>query len=146
MTTAKENMRLMKRLDDAWNSKDWGTFHKLHTSDVNVYWPGQSEPTRGIHLHQKEAEIFFSTFPDNRIENDPYIVIFGQENWTCSIANFSGTHTNSMIGENGKTIPPTNKKFQIELCTVAHWKKGQIMEERLFYDLVGLMRQLGWIK
>jgi predicted ester cyclase len=51
-----------------------------------------------------------------------------------------------MISENGKTIPPTNKKFKIELCTVAHWKNGQIMEERIFYDLVGLMRQLGWIQ
>ena len=146
MTTSKENMRLMKILDEAWNSKDWGTFNKLHATDVNVYWPGQSEPTRGVHQHQKEAKIFFNTFPDNLIENDPYIVIFAQKDWTCSIANFSGTHTNSMTGENGKTIPPTNKKFQIELCTVAHWKKGQIIEERLFYDLVGLMRQIGWIQ
>ena len=144
--TTKENMRLMKILDDAWNSKDWDTFNKLHTSDVNVYWPGQSEPTRGVHIHQKEAEIFFNTFPDNRIENDPYIVLFGQDDWTCSIANFTGTHTNPMVGENRKTIPPTNKKFHIEFCTVAHWKNGQIMEERLFYDLVGLMRQLGWIQ
>ena len=144
--TTKENMRLMKILDDAWNSKDWDIFNKLHTNDVNVYWPGQSEPTRGVYIHQKEAEMFFNTFPDNRIENDPYIVLFGQDDWTCSIANFSGTHTNPMVGENGKTIPPTNKKFHIEFCTVAHWKNGQIMEERLFYDLVGLMRQLGWIQ
>lgn len=142
----EENMRLMKMLDDAWNSQEWDTFNKLHTNDVTVYWPGQSEPTRGVHIHQKEAEMFFNAFPDNRIENDPYLVFFGQENWTCSIANFSGTHTGAMVGENGKTIPPTNKKFYIELCTVAHWNNGQIMEEKLFYDLVGLMRQLGWIQ
>jgi len=142
----EENMRLMKMLDEAWNAQEWDTFNKLHTNDVTVYWPGQSGPTRGVHIHQKEAEMFFNAFPDNRIENDPYIVLFGQDDWTCSIANFSGTHTNVMVGENGKTIPPTNKKFHIEFCTVAHWKNGQIMEERLFYDLVGLMRQLGWIQ
>ena len=51
-----------------------------------------------------------------------------------------------MVGENGKTIPPTNKKFHIELCTVAHWKKGKINEEKLFYDLIELMRQLDWIQ
>jgi hypothetical protein len=43
----EENLRLMKTLDDAWNSQDWETFKKRHASDVAVYWPGQPEPTRG---------------------------------------------------------------------------------------------------
>jgi len=38
---------------------------------------------------------------------------------------------------------PTNKKFHIEFCTVAHWKNGEIVEEKLFYDLVGLLKQIG---
>jgi SnoaL-like polyketide cyclase len=44
-----------------------------------------------------------------------------------------------------KIIEPTNKKFQIEFCTVAHWKNNKIVEEKLFYDLVGLMKQIGVI-
>jgi SnoaL-like polyketide cyclase len=48
-----------------------------------------------------------------------------------------------MMAAGGKTIPPTNKKFQIEFCTVAYWKNGQIDEENLFYDQMGMMRQLG---
>jgi ketosteroid isomerase-like protein len=48
-----------------------------------------------------------------------------------------------MKGADGKEIQPTNKKFKIEFCTVAHWKDGEIIEEKLFYDLVGLMRQIG---
>lgn len=28
-------------------------------------------------------------------------------------------------------------------CTVAHWVNGEIVEEKLFYDLVGLLRQIG---
>jgi hypothetical protein len=49
-----------------------------------------------------------------------------------------------MKGADGKVIPPTNKKFHVEFCTVAHWSKdGEILEERLFYDLVGLMKQIG---
>ena len=38
----EENMRLMKTLDDAWNSQDWDTFSNRHTEDVIVRWPGQS--------------------------------------------------------------------------------------------------------
>jgi hypothetical protein len=44
-----------------------------------------------------------------------------------------------MKGANGKIIPPTNKSFKVEFCTIATWKDGEIVEERLFYDLVGLM-------
>lgn len=46
-------------------------------------------------------------------------------------------------GLDGKMIPPTNKKFEIEFCTVAHWKNGEIVEEKLFYDLVGMLKQIG---
>jgi hypothetical protein len=48
-----------------------------------------------------------------------------------------------MIGSDGKTIEPTNKNFKVDFFTVAHWKDGKIIEENLFYDLVGMMRQLG---
>jgi hypothetical protein len=31
------------------------------------------------------------------------------------------------------TIPSSNKKFQVEFCTVSHRKNGKIDEENLFY-------------
>jgi hypothetical protein len=40
-------------------------------------------------------------------------------------------------------IPPTNKSFKLEFCTIAKWENGKIVEERLFYDLVGMLRQIG---
>jgi hypothetical protein len=142
--TVEENKQLMITLDDAWNSQDWDTFNKRHAEEVAVYWPGQPDPTRGQHAHKEEAEQFFKTFPDNRVGNHPYVVLLGEGHWTCSVANFTGTMTGPMAGPDGTTIQPTNKKFQVEFCTVAHWnEKGEITEEKLFYDLVGLMKQIG---
>jgi predicted ester cyclase len=138
----EENMNLMKTLDDAWNSQDWNTFSKRHSDDVIVRWPGQP-PTQGIEAHKKEGEYFFNAFPDNHVENNPYKVFFGHDDWTCSIAEFTGTHEGIMIDPDGKSIPATNKKFKVDFCTVAHWKEKKIVEENLFYDLVGMMRQLG---
>ncbi len=137
----------MVTLDDAWNagpkSALWDTFRKRHTEDVAVYWPGGAPPTRGRHNHDLEAVEFFKTFPDNHLINRPYKIFVAEGNHTCSLADFSGTMSGPMkMG--GKTIPPTNKKFQVEFCTVATWNdKGEITEERLFYDLVGLMHQIG---
>ena len=70
-------------------------------------------------------------------------MLIAQGDWTCSVARFTGTMTGPMKGADGKEIPPTNKSFEVEFCTVAHWKDGEIVEEKLFYDLVGLMKQIG---
>jgi predicted ester cyclase len=48
-----------------------------------------------------------------------------------------------MKGADGKIIPPTGKKFKVEFCTVAHWINGEIVEEKLFYDKMELMKQIG---
>jgi hypothetical protein len=48
----------------------------------------------------------------------------------------------SMKGPDGKIVPPTNKKCEIEFCTVARWTNGEIVEEKLFYDLVGMLKQI----
>jgi hypothetical protein len=144
----ERNLNLMKTLDDAWNAGPedplWETFRQRHTQNVEVYWPGQPDPTRGRHNHDLEAVEFFKTFPDNHLINNPYKILIGQGDLTCTIADFSGTMKGPMKGAGGKWIPPTNKKFHVEFCTVAHWNEaGEIVEERLFYDLVGLLKQVG---
>lgn len=140
---AADNTDLMTTLDDAWNRQDWDTFKKRHAQNVAVYWPGQTEPTRGREAHFKEGMAFAKAFPDNRVGNRPYLTLFGHGDWTCSVAVFTGTHKGPMLGPGGKTIPPTNKAFRLELCTVAKWKGGEIVEEKLFYDSSSMMRQLG---
>jgi len=144
----KRNLDLMKTLDDAWNagpgSPLWETFRKRHHENVAVYWPGGAPPTMGRRNHDLEAAEFFRTFPDNHLVNDPYKILFGNGDYTCTVADFSGTMKGPMKGAEGKVIPATNKSFHVEFCTIAHWnEEGEILEERLFYDLVGLLKQIG---
>ena len=144
--SAVRNMELMQTLDDAWNAQDVQTFAKRHRDDVVVRWPGQP-PTHGIKAHTQEAIDFFKTFPDQHLDNRPYRTFFASGDWTCSIARFTGTMTGPMKGSDGKEIPPTGKSFEVDFCTVARWDdKGQIIEENLFYDLVGFMKQIGLSK
>lgn len=89
MSTVEENMRLMQTLDDAWNSQDWVTFDKRHAKEVDVFWPGQSQPTHSRSSHREEAIAFFK-------------VLFGQGDWTCSVADFTGTFKGPMTIPDGK--------------------------------------------
>jgi hypothetical protein len=34
----KENLGLMKTLDDAWNSQNWEIFRKRHSEDTAPHW------------------------------------------------------------------------------------------------------------
>ena len=133
---------LMTTLDDSWNAQDLDIFSKRHKPDTVVRWPGQT-PTHGIEAHRQEALDFFRAFPDQHLDNRPYKVLINDGDWTCSVAHFTGTMTGPMKGPDGKDIPPTGKSFEVDFCTVARWDNGQIVEENLFYDQVGFLRQIG---
>ena len=139
---AQDNLRRMHELDDAWNAQDWETVAEFHADDVAVFWPGGNPPTQGNPDHIAESKEYAKTFPDNRVENRPYKVEFGQGDWTCTVATHSGTFKGPLKMPTG-TIQPTGKRFEVEFCTVAHWKNGKIVEEKLFYDLVVVMKQIG---
>lgn len=139
---ARENKELMQTLDDAWNSQDWDTFEARHAEKTVVNWPGQAEPTVGVHDHRQESVEFCKIF-DNRLDNRPYKVLLADGDWTCSVARWTGTMIGPMTAPDGTTIEPTHKSFELDFCTVARWENGQIVEENLFYDQVGLMRQIG---
>ena len=143
MSTVEENMSLMQTLDDAWNAQDWVTFEKRHAAQVDVFWPGQEKPTHGRPSHKEEAIAFFETFPDNRVENRPYRIFFGQGDYTCSVTEMSGTFKGPMPTPDGKIIQPNGRKFKLDFCTVAHWKSGEFVEEKLFFDKILMMQQLG---
>jgi predicted ester cyclase len=141
----ERNLRLMQQGDDGANSQNWDTFATTHTPDVIVHMPGRlfSEATKGTEIHLKDAAEFPKIFPDMWIFNHPYLVTFGQGDWTCAVAKLAGTMKEPMTLPSGKIIPVTNKKFEVPMCTVARWIDGKIAEEWIFADQLSMMRQIG---
>jgi len=73
---------------------------------------------------------------------DTYQVTFGQGDWTCTLSRLSGTTNDSIKGINGDVIQGSNKEFDIEVCTVTHCKNGEIVEQKVFFDLVGMQKHI----
>lgn len=141
---AEKNIRLQRIIIDGMNARDWDIFDKHHAEEVIVRYPGGVPPTIGRVPHRKENEDLYKAFPDNYIQGNPFKALFGQGDWTCAINEFTGTHTGPLVGLGGKIIPPTNKKVKFDIITIAHWNnRGEILEEDIFYDQVGVYRQLG---
>ena len=141
--SVEENMRLMQTLDDAWNSQDWATFEKRHAKDVDVFWPAQADPTHGRQSHKDEAIAFFKIFPDNKVGTGHRRSSSARETIPALSPSSRARLRARMTTPDGKVIPPNGKKFKVDFCTVAHWKKGEIVEEKLFYDKISLMQQIG---
>jgi len=118
--SAEENLELMQTLDDVWNAQDWDTFEQRHKSDTTVSWPGQP-PTHGIKDHRAEGVAMFKTFPDDKVGNRRYKALFASDDWTCSIARFTGTMTGPMVLADGTEIP---RRASPSRSTSAPWRAG----------------------
>jgi hypothetical protein len=139
----KNLMAFMQSLDDAWNARDWETFKKLHSRDTAVKRPGIGAATKDIHEYISEIKEFLKAFPDSRVDSGHYKAFITQGSWTCSVAKFTGTMTGLMKMPKCEIISPTNRPFEVDLCTVAHWLEGEVVRKNIFYDLASFKQQVG---
>ena len=104
--SAEENLQRMKTLDDSWNAQNWEVFRKRHSADTRCTGPDSRIRPRGRDAHQAESEAFFKSI-ENHLENNPYQVMFGSGDWTCTIAKWKG----KMIGpwQGGRQGPCTRR-------------------------------------
>ncbi|MFA5246060.1 MAG: ester cyclase [Pedobacter sp.] len=141
---ALTEMRLVRfdSLDyEFYSNQDWKNFNISHADDIKVIYPDGSI-TQGLapqHIDMLTPMFVFA--PDTKIKNHP--VRFGSGDWTCVIGEMEGTFSKPMPIGNGKTIPPTNKKFKLAMSTIGHWKDGKMIEEYLFWDNQAFMKQIG---
>jgi predicted lactoylglutathione lyase/ketosteroid isomerase-like protein len=143
------NVDLVRNIDIAYqagpDSPLWESFLSTHSEDVKVLWPGRPQPTVGLHKHDVDCREFLTAF-DNRLATNPYKILFGEGDYTCSVVDWTVTMKGPTRGADGKMVPPTGKTARLELCFVTTWKDGKILEERIFYDAGELMRQLGLLE
>lgn len=128
---------------DVFSDQKWELLSVSHAEDIVVHWP-DGHTTTGIEKHIEDLKAMFVYAPDTKIETHP--IRFGSGEWTCVTGEMTGTFSRPMPIGGGKTIPPTDKKFKLPMCTVGRWKDGRMMEEYLFWDNQTFMQQIGLAK
>jgi len=140
-----EHLKKFDALDfDVFSNQKWNRLADSHSDDVRVIWPDGHETT-GIEPHKKDLAAMFTALPDLKIRSHP--VSFGSGDWTAAIGVMEGTFSKPMPSGTGKTtIKPTNKKVNLRMATLAHWRDERIYEEYLFWDNEAFKKQLGLSK
>ena len=131
---------IIERHFKSFNDHDGKSWAAHYTNNVVIRDPQYAEPLQGRDAVQKDIENFFAAFPDiqfsvtNRIASGDQIVVEGVA---------TGTHRGSMETPNG-TLKATNKQAKIAFALFMQVDdSGHIAAERRYYDLAGMMQQLG---
>ena len=77
------------------------------------------------------------------VDDGTYPLVFSQGDWTCAVSRLTGTTNVSMRCLNGSTIQPTSQEFELGVCIVTCSKQGEIVEQKVFFDLAGMQKQIG---
>jgi predicted ester cyclase len=138
-TTIADNVRIVEQAwVDSINKRDKENFLDLHRESAVLYDPTLGS-LKGRSALDKMWTGLLKMFPDYHIRK---VRGFGQDDWVCLEVEESGT-MKGPIHAGPREIQPTGKSFKIPSSIICRVEEGQIGEVRIYFDVLGLMAQLG---
>jgi len=133
-----------RKLTEGINAHNIDAATNVYASDAVAYDPMYPEPLRGRDAIRKDTATFFRAFPDLRFEILS-IVDKDERNGAAEI-RMTGTHTGPLESPTGEDIPPTKKRIELKAAVFGRLNdRGEIVEERRYYDVGTMLRQLGLV-
>src|SRR5215831_3175285 len=140
LSSAADRSLVEKAWVDALSNKNIDELVNLHSEDVVLHDPTLPKSLKGQSELRGLIEGLFRMFPDYNVSK---VRSFGQGEWVCLEAEETGTMKGPIHGPGGHMVQPTGKSFKIQSSIVCRTAGGKISEVRIYYDVLGLMGQLG---
>ncbi len=133
-----------RKLAKAISAHDIDGAAKLYATDAVAYDPMYPQPLKGRDAIKKDNANFFRAFPDLRFEI--VSVIEKDDRTGAGEIRMTGTHTGPLESPTGEEIPATNKRIDLKGAAFVRLnEQGEIVEERRYYDVGAILRQLGLV-
>ncbi|TWD82451.1 steroid delta-isomerase-like uncharacterized protein [Kribbella amoyensis] len=130
----QDNVELLQGLYKLLASGDLDRAAAHLTEDFVAHQPGRPEPSLGRDTWRAGAQHMLDAFPDLRITIDD---IFGAGDQVVVRLHFAGTHQGPFL-----EIPPTQRQVEFASLELYRVEDGQVAEEWVAPDMLGLLRQL----
>ena len=125
---------------EAFNRHDAAAFAACYTAKAVVADPQSPDLLSGTEAIGKDIGDWFGAFPD--IETRVTRTVLNGASYAAEWS-MSGTHKGPLVMPDGH-VPATGKRLRINVATIGRVDaEGRIVEERRYYDLAGVMSQLG---
>ena len=132
-----DNVRLHREALEAFNSRDMDAIVRPYGEDIVVTDHAQHQTMKSAEGIRSWNQAWIDSFSDAMLED---IQCFSAGDRT--VARFTGRGTNDGPFA---SFEPTNQRAQVDLCDVARWRDGKIVEQHLYYDMYGVLAQLGHV-
>jgi len=131
LAIARENI-------NAYNAADWGRFKSTLSAD-STYEELATQRRLGVDDAVEATKDWKRSFPDS---TGTITKSFGSGDDAVLEITWNGTHTGELRGPLG-SIPPTGKRVVIKAVQVIKVRGDKIAETRHYFDLMGLLQQIG---
>lgn len=135
MPTDDYKEKVRRGFEEGMNRQNFALFEEyLAPNYVNHSLPAPMPGPQGFIL---VVQGFFSAFPDFRVTLED---IVAEGNLVSTRGYMSGTHQGDFQG-----IPPTGKTVKVAYCDLWRGENGQLVENWVQLDMLGMLQQLGVI-
>ena len=108
-------------------------------SDDIIHTSATAGTVTGIEAFLAFVTAFKQAFPDLHWEMREFIE---GSNTVVVEGVFIGTNTGTMVGPRGP-IPATGRRVELPFCDIWRVRNGRIVENRIYYDQITFLDQLG---
>lgn len=133
-------LETVSKMEKAYNTRDETGFLEAFAESAVLHDPTMPEPLRG---HEAIGDWFrksFGIFPDLKWER---LRAFAEEALVAVEYEESGTHKGPFPGPGDQMVRPTGKQFRHRMACIFQIVDGRITELRVYFDVLGVMAQLG---
>ncbi|MGH7765194.1 MAG: ester cyclase [Candidatus Dormibacteraceae bacterium] len=134
-----ETKAVVERGFKAFNAHDMEALARDAAPDIEATFTGEDKPLKGPQAVKAYNQHWIDAFPDARVEAKSTYV---QDSTVIVEGVFTGTHDGTLKTPMGD-IPATGRKVRGEFIQVYTVDRGLIKQQRLLFDRVDLMTQLG---
>ncbi len=130
-----DTQRIVDLVIDLWNTGNPEVAKQLYSESAERQDPNKPEPARGTQQIVRYVAEVRTGFPDFKLEIKQRVAEGNRivTQWTCT-----GTHQGEFQG-----IPPTGKRISITGLALVRIEDGKVVDERVYFDRLTMLEQLG---
>ena len=131
---------LVDRFFKAMSDGDMDTVRSVFHEDCVSTDFATGQVSKGIDGNMQDVEMWRASFGDIKVEAISHTV---SGNTVVTEMKFTGTNDGDMPMPDGSSIPATGNTVQMRGCQICEFKDGKMINARQYYDMMGMMAQLG---
>ena len=137
MSTEERKAFVRHQIGELWNKGNLDAADECFTSEFVGHDPASPEEIRGPEGFKQNVAAVRSAFPDFHVQIVDQVA---EEDRVVTRYVTTGTQKGELTG-----IPPTGKRVEVDGMGIDYFSRGKISESWEYYDVMGIMQQLGVI-